>query len=135
MKPAIQFLVAIVFLLILDSLWLGFIMKKFYHTELGTLMRTVDGQFKPILWAAGMVYFAIALGIVVFVLPRATDLAQSFIYGACLGFIIYGVYDFTNLATIQNWSLKLTIVDVAWGAFLCGTTSLLVTLVNNKFAS
>ncbi len=135
MKPAIQYLVALVILLIIDSLWLGFIMKKFYHTELGTLMRTVDGQFKPVLWAAGMVYFALALGIVVFVLPRTAELTQSFLYGVCLGFIIYGVYDFTNLATIQNWSLKLTFADVAWGSFLCGTTSLLTTLVNNKFTS
>jgi uncharacterized membrane protein len=38
-------------------------------------------------------------------------------YGALLGFVVYGVYDFTNLATLRHYPVKLAIVDVAWGTF------------------
>ncbi len=135
MKFLIQFFLSLFFVLVLDTIWLGFVMKHFYRIELGTLARTIDGQFNPILWAAAVVYVTLAFGITFFILPRSTDLIPSFLSGAALGFVIYAVYDFTNLSTLQNWSLKMTLVDVAWGTLLCGTVSALVTLVNNKFAS
>ena len=37
---------------------------------------------------------------------------------AVLGFVIYSVYDFTNLATIKDWRLDLSIMDSVWGATL-----------------
>ncbi len=103
-------------------------------TELGSLGRTVDGEFKPLIWPAVVVYFALALGITTLVIPRAASLAESFIFGACLGFVVYATYNFTNLSIIQNYSIKMTFADTAWGMVLCGIASVIVYLANKKFA-
>ena len=35
--------------------------------------------------------------------------------GAAFGFITYATYDLTNLATLRDWPIALTVVDLAWG--------------------
>ena len=45
-------------------------------------------------------------------------------FGALLGLVAYGTYDFTNLSTLRNWPLALSLVDVAWGVALTGITAL-----------
>lgn len=134
MNVALQFLLAFVLVPIIDYLWIGLLMQKFYVTELGALARTVNGEFKAQLWPAVMVYLALALGITALVIPRASSIMESFLYGACLGFVVYAVYDFTNLSILQNYSIKMTLVDVAWGTFLCGIISTVVYFANTKLA-
>lgn len=41
-----------------------------------------------------------------------------------LGLITYATYDLTNLATISNWPLIVTLVDLAWGMVLSTIVSL-----------
>ena len=36
--------------------------------------------------------------------------------GAFFGLVAYATYDLTNLATLKNWPLPVTIVDLGWGA-------------------
>ena len=46
------------------------------------------------------------------------SLAVACLNGALLGLIAYGTYDMTNLATLKNWSLSVSIVDMLWGTVL-----------------
>ena len=32
-----------------------------------------------------------------------------------LGLVAYGTYDFTNLSTLRDWPLMVSVVDLAWG--------------------
>jgi uncharacterized membrane protein len=45
--------------------------------------------------------------------------------GALLGFIIYSVYDLTNYATLDKWTMHMTVMDILWGTALCGITTAL----------
>lgn len=45
--------------------------------------------------------------------------------GALFGLFAYGTYDLTNYATLWNWGLKLTLIDMAWGTFVTGPTAVL----------
>ena len=45
---------------------------------------------------------------------------------ALFGLITYATYDLTNLATIKDWPLLITIVDMIWGTVL----SLMVSLAS-----
>ena len=47
--------------------------------------------------------------------------------GAFFGLVTYGVFDFTNHAILNNYSLPLAIMDTVWGAVLCGSTTFIVT--------
>lgn len=109
----------------LDYLWLGLLMNGFYKSQMGALARKSGDAFAPIWPPAILLYVLVVVGIAVFVLPRAAGgpLWQVAAWGALFGLIGFGVYDLTNYATINNWPLALTVVDMAWGAFVCATVA------------
>ena len=43
--------------------------------------------------------------------------------GALFGLVTYGTYDLTNLATLRDWPLLLTMVDLVWGTILTTATA------------
>ena len=53
--------------------------------------------------------------------------------GAVLGLVAYGTYDITNLSTLRNWSLTVTLLDLAWGTALSAVSAVAGTLVVTWF--
>lgn len=112
--------------LVLDYLWLGRIMQRFYLGELGALARREGDRLKPRLLAAAGVYLALPGGIVLFALPRvdpAAPLASALGWGFLYGIVVYGVYDLTNRATLEHWPVRMVAVDMAWGGSLCAAVT------------
>jgi uncharacterized membrane protein len=60
---------------------------------------------------------------------RSGSAGTALIYGALLGLFTYATYDLTNFATLRNWTLKITVIDVVYGAVVVGVVALLVYLV------
>ena len=90
----------------------------------------------PIWWAAMVVYVCIAVGILFFGLPNAQgDYVLALSYGVMLGFVTYGIYDFTNYSILANWPWRITLIDFSWGMVLCGLSSVFVTFIQNRFFS
>ena len=104
----------------LDMAWIGYFAKGLYFKHYGTWLRLQQDQLLPVWWAIVIVYVLFAVATVVFVLPLSRGLlVHAFLYGAALGCIIYGVYDFTCLAIFKDWPVMMAFVDWAWGTFLC----------------
>ncbi len=108
---------------LLDYLWLGNLGKGLYLDNIGNLL-LLDGQtITPRLIPALIVYLLFAVMLWWLVLPLAnSQVGPSFLYGALVGFVIYGIYDMTNLAVFKDWTLFIAIVDWCWGIFLCSVT-------------
>lgn len=107
----------------LDAIWLGVLAKGEYRRGLGALARR-SGDGIDVFWpAAGLVYVLALTGLAVFVVPKAHDPLAALGWGALYGLILYAVYDFTNLATLAGWPLRLSMLDAAWGAVVCGMTA------------
>lgn len=107
--------------LAIDFIWLGFIATKFYKEQLGPMMLE-----KPLLGVAFAFYALYALGIFVFaVMPALRDESwrTAALLGALLGLVAYGTYDLTNFATLKNWPVTMTFVDMAWGMVLTAATA------------
>ena len=102
--------------MVLDGIWLGVLMKNFYRDQLAPIVRLADGGIAPNWPAAFVVYALLGTGIALFVIPRAPTVSLAAAYGALFGLVVYGVYDFTNYATLRQWPFVLTLADVAWGA-------------------
>jgi len=120
----------------LDFLWLGVAMNGFYKSELGSLARLSGTDFAPVWWAAALVYALLVAGLVVFVLPRAVGHpARALGFGALFGAVAYGTYDFTAYAMLAGWSLRMTLVDLWWGAVICGLSAAIVTAVETRWRS
>ena len=123
------YLISFVVFFAVDLLWLGIIAKKLYQKEIGHLLKT------DVNWIAAVVFYLLFIGgLVVFVLMPAVDagsLSKAILLGALFGFITYATYDLTNLATMKDWPLKITFIDLAWGTILGTSTSTITYLLYN----
>lgn len=127
-----SYLTALVAFFLIDMLWLGFIAKSFYNKQL-------SGFISPnINWVAAIVFYLVFIaGLVVFVISPALKQGTAktvFLYGMFFGLVTYATYDLTNLATLKNWPLIVTLVDLAWGALLGGLVSLITFLLVSKYS-
>ena len=115
--------------MVLDGVWLGLLMKNFYREQLAPIVRLANGGMAPNWPAAFVVYMLLGTGIALFVSPRASTIWSAAAFGALFGLVVYGVYDFTNYATLRQWPFALTLVDVAWGALATAAASTAVWIV------
>ena len=44
--------------------------------------------------------------------------SKTIVLAALFGFVAYATYDLTNLATLKNWPVALSLLDMAWGSLL-----------------
>jgi uncharacterized membrane protein len=114
----------------LDMVWLGVAAKNFYKKQIGFLMTP------KVNWAAAILFYLLFLaGLVVFVIAPAIEKdswVRALILGALFGLITYTTYDLTNLATLKDWPLALTVVDLIWGTVLAGSVSVGTYFIANK---
>ena len=107
--------------LAIDGLWLMVIAKKLYAQHLGYLMAE-----KPRLLAALIFYLLFVLGLQGFVINpalAAQSVTSALFPGLLFGLITYATYDLTNLATVKDWPVLITLVDLAWGSFVSAAVS------------
>ena len=57
------------------------------------------------------------------------DWKTAMVRGAVLGLVAYGTYDLTNMATLKQWSVKITLIDMAWGSFVTAVTASTATVL------
>ncbi len=123
-------LVFVVFLLI-DIVWLAKVAPNFYKSNIGHLMAgKVD--FVP----AIIFYIVYIIALLVFVINPAVaseSIVKALYLGALIGFAMYGTYDLTNMATLKDWPLLVTVVDLIWGTFITSSTSVVSTFLIMKF--
>jgi len=116
--------------MVLDGLWLGLLMKNFNRDQLAPIVRLANGGIAPNWPAAVVVYALLGTGIALFVIPHASTVPLAAARGALFGLVVYGVYDFTNYSTLQQWPLVLALADVAWGAVASAACAEAVQVVN-----
>ena len=118
-----NFAIALLVFVILDGIWLGFIIKPTYSR----LLKRFKIK-KTNLLSALLAYALLALGISLLVIPRIITSGNAFLLGALFGLVMYGFYNFTNLAIFDGYELSFLLIDTLWGTIACGITSLLVFL-------
>jgi uncharacterized membrane protein len=128
---ASAFLTSLAVMLALDAPWLLVMGKLLYAPRIGHLMADA-----PFLAPAAVFYLIYVLGMTVFVVIPAVRRGRSpweaFGRGALFGLVAYATYDLTNHATMKDWPLLVTLVDLAWGAFLTGTVAAAAFLVTRR---
>jgi len=114
----------------IDMLWLGVIARNFYRAQIGSLLKA------DVNWTAAILFYLVFIGgIVFFVLAPALEKSSwryALFVGAMFGFITYATYDLTNLATMKDWPLLVTVVDLAWGSVLTGSVSVISFAIARK---
>jgi uncharacterized membrane protein len=111
--------------MLIDGVWLVSMSKRFYGHYLGYLfadsMQYSWAILFYMLYAAGVAHFIL----VPYLAQPQASMITLFFEGFFFGLIVYSAYDLTNQATIKNWPLIVTVVDMLWGATLTGIVVIL----------
>lgn len=122
------YLITFTVFIVIDLLWLGVVGQGIYQKYLGHLIK------KNVNWVAAIVFYSLyILGLMVFVIIPAyqsQDILSGFLMGGLLGLIMYATYDLTNLATLKDWPITITLIDLTWGTFLGSLTSGLAVILS-----
>lgn len=118
-------------LVLVDALWILVLAKKFYADQMGFLfsknINLVPVAFFYPLYALGILFLVVMPAV------SSTSWIEALWRGALLGIVAYGAYDLTNHATISNWPLSMTLIDMLWGMVLTSTVSVTVYFVVTNF--
>lgn len=124
------YLISFVAFIVIDLVWLGFIAVNLYKKHLGFIMRPAPN------WTAAIIFYMLYLAGIVFFVINPALAKQSWKFalfaGMFFGLITYATYDLTNLATLKDWPITITVIDLAWGTTLGGLVSLITWLVASK---
>jgi uncharacterized membrane protein len=126
-----SYIVAVPLFFTIDIIWLGIVAKNFYRRELGEFLAPVFN------WPAAILFYLLFIaGIVFFAVFPALQEGKSMValfYGMLFGFLAYATYDLTNLATLKNWPLSVTVVDMVWGAIISGVVAYCTYSIVSRF--
>lgn len=107
--------------LVIDFIWLTFVAKDLYKENIGHLMAAnpnlIAALLFYLLYIGGVLYLAVLPAI------QTGDIKEAIFRGAVFGFLAYATYDLTNLATLKDWPVKITIIDLIWGTSLSTTVA------------
>lgn len=126
------YLIALITFLIFDSIWLSFVAKNLYTSQIGHLMSS-----NPNLFVALIFYLLFVIGLVIFAIEpgfKSMSIRKTILLGALFGFMTYATYDLTNLATLTNWPVLVTVIDLVWGTFVSATVSALTYITMRKIS-
>ena len=119
--------VAFVVFFAIDLVWLGVVAKNMYKEHLGFVMSP------NVNWVAAIGFYMVFIaGLIFFALNPAIEknsVMYAFLVGGFFGLITYATYDMTNLATLKDWPVFITVVDIIWGTVLCSLTTTVSFLV------
>jgi len=132
MKYAAAYATTLVVMLLVDLPWITVIAKSMYREGIGHLM--AENANLPaavafyLIYVFGLIWFGLA--------PHAMDPGVWRVAGsaALFGFVAYATYDLTNLATLRDWPLGLTLADLAWGPFVSAVSTAAGKFVFDRFA-
>ncbi|MDX2050007.1 MAG: DUF2177 family protein [Rickettsiaceae bacterium] len=119
-------------IIVIDLIWLSFSVPLFYKPNLGHI---IEGEFNYkiallfyFIYAFSVCYLIVFPGVVL-----KASRVQIFVNGFIFGFTAYAAYDLTNQATIKDWPMIVSIVDILWGASLTGIVSVIGYIVLKAF--
>lgn len=130
-KYIFTYLATLITFVAIDLVWLMWLARPTYVAEMGNLLKKepqlVAAVAFYLLYAAGLVFFAVVPGI------RAGSIINGLFLGTALGLIAYGTYDLTNLSVVEGFNWRIAMIDLLWGTALSGAVAAVVVAGSTKF--
>lgn len=129
----VAYIAAVVAFAALDAMWLRWAADNLYRPVIGSIMakdfRTGAAFAFYLIYIAGIVWFAIRPGL------EAESAGTALLNGALLGGLCYVTFVLTNQTVMKVWATRISIADIAWGAFATAVAAAAATWVTLKLAS
>lgn len=123
MVELFNFFIVLVVFLVLDLPMITFINKEMYKNLFDNINNGSYVDTSNMIIGAIVAYLLLAYGLYIFAIKN-----KSIFNGALFGLVVYGVYNFTNLAVIAKYGLIQSVIDTTWGTILCSMITYIVLL-------
>tara|TARA_B110000003_G_scaffold276466_1_gene323101 strand:- start:5236 stop:5643 length:408 start_codon:yes stop_codon:yes gene_type:complete len=121
----IKYIIIIILLFVLDIIWLS-LNAKYYSKMIKSIQ---NKEIKINIIYALFTYLLMIASIIFINIPfieskiNKTDskteiIKKSLLYSGLLGLFIYGIYNGTNLATLENYDINVALKDTLWGVII-----------------
>ena len=118
MKIMILYLATAFIFFAVDFIGLRYLVKPVFDRHVAHLFadpfRAVPALLFYLGYVAGILWFVSVPAL------RAGDPVAALVGGIALGLLAYGTYEFTNYATLRDWSMEQVATDTIWGGALTG---------------
>ena len=111
-------LVSAIIFITIDSFYLN-IMKSYFSKQIQSVQGTPP---KLNFLGAAFCYVFLIVGLNYFIIKPRKSVNEAFL----LGVVIYGVYETTNYALLNKWSMLTVIIDTLWGGVLFASTTYII---------
>lgn len=114
-------------MLVADIIWITSNKSKYASLVQGVQHKPMTVKTR----SAIIAYAAMVIGLVFFAIPAAkadpspNKFYKAVKYGALFGFVVYAIYNATNHAIFQDYSVKVAILDTIWGTTVYFLSTLL----------
>lgn len=124
----IAYFTSLLSMLALDAVWLGIMVRRFYAPRMSHLMA------ETLHWAPAAIFYllyaaALCYLVILPALEKDAKALHVLSMGSVFGLIAYGTYDLTNQATLRNWPVTVTILDMCWGTCMTALVSLFTVMM------
>ena len=120
MKLLVLYLMTALIFFVVDAIGLRLMIKPVFERHVGHLFAD---PFRVV--PAAVFYLGYVAGVLWFVsMPALQSGPVTALIGGCLlGLLAYGTYEFTNFATLRDWTPTQVVVDTLWGGVLTGVSA------------
>jgi len=105
----------------LDAVWLSLTNARLYRPALAMVLapgfRLAPAIAFYLIYLTGVMIFAVRPAV------QAVRWSTAMVLGAMCGLLAYATYDLTNQATLAVWSIRISLIDMAWGTVLTGAAA------------
>jgi len=115
------------FLVFMDFMWFKLTLSKYQVI----FDKINNGPTKFKIYYGLIAWFFLALGLN-YVIDKSNNKKESLINGGLFGLIVYGVYNATNMTTVNDWTLNIWLMDNLWGIIVCAFASFIGYQIKNK---
>ena len=126
MEELFNFFIVLVVYLVLDLPMILLINKDMYKKLFESINNGAIVDSTNIIIGGIVAYLLLAYGLYIFAIKN-----KSIFNGALFGLVVYGVYNFTNLAVIAKYGLIPSVIDTVWGTILCSMITYIVLVYLN----
>lgn len=125
------YLITLLTLLAIDSIWLGLVSGNLYKKNLSVLISSKTNLFAGLLF---YLIYAFALTYLV-IIPSLKEkkINKALIKAGVLGIAAYSTFDLSGEAVFKNWPTFISLIDISWGAIITILTTIVSINIYKKF--
>lgn len=117
------FIISGIVFLSIDFMYLT-LTKKYFSNQVQIIQKS---PMEINYLAAAICYMFLIFGIYYFIIQPQRSIFDAFL----LGLVIYGTFDFTNMAIFKKWSIATSIMDTLWGGVLFALSTFVIRKIKN----